>query len=64
MPVAAVSCRSFANSSGLSSTKSRTPWRAQASRIALRALIGCMKWMPASGNIWRTSATSAIEAQS
>ena len=48
----------------LSSTKSRTPCRAQASRIAPRAFTGCMKWMPASGNMLRTSATSAAEAQS
>ena len=44
-PVAAVSCRIFASSSALSSTKSRTPCRAQASRIAPRALTGCMKWI-------------------
>ncbi len=63
-PVAVVSCRIFASSSALSSTKSRTPCRAHASRMAPRGLTGCMKWIAASGNIWRTSATSPIEAQS
>ena len=59
-----ISCRIFASSSALSSTKSRTACRAQASRMAPRDLTGCMKWIAASGNIWRTSATSPIEAQS
>ena len=49
--VAAVSCRIFASSSVLSSTKSRTPCRCHASRMAPRDLTGCMKWIEASGNI-------------
>ena len=63
-PVAAISARIFASSSAQSSTKSRTPCRAQASRIAPRALIGCMKWMSASGNMSRTRRISGNEAQS
>ncbi len=56
--------RILASSSCVSSTKSRTPCCAHASRIAPRALTGCMKWIAASANICRTSRTSAIEAQS
>ncbi len=63
-PVACVSARIFASSSVLSSTKSRTPCLAQASRIAPRAFAGCMKWIFASANICRTNATSLAEAQS
>ena len=39
------------SSSALSSTKSRTPWRCHASRMAPRDLTGCMKWIEASENI-------------
>ena len=33
-------------------------------QAAARAFTGCMKWISATGNIWRTRRTSAMEAQS